>query len=77
MSESDDVFSEIIREAMPERVITNYVLVCEVLSGNGSELSIITSESLTPWLGTGMLQSALDMMHGSDDIMFLDGEDED
>ena len=77
MSDDDqEAFEEIIRGAMPGRVISNYILICEVLSGDGSELSIATSDSLTPWLGTGMLQSAMDMMHGAEDIMFLDSDDE-
>lgn len=77
MADDDQAaFEEIIRGAMPGRVISNYILICEIMSNEGSELSIATSDSLTPWLGTGMLQSALDMMHGAEDIMFLDSEDE-
>jgi hypothetical protein len=75
--DDEEVFSELIRNAMPNRIISNVVLVCEVLSEDGSELSIATSDSMTPWLGTGMLQSAMNMMHGTNDMMFFEeGEEE-
>ena len=77
MNEEEDFFHELIRNAMPGRVITNFILVCEVLTEDGAELSLSTSESITPWLGTGMLQSAMNMMHGTNDMMFFDeGEEE-
>jgi hypothetical protein len=75
--EDEEVFSEIIRGAMPGRIVSNFVLVCEVLTEDGSELSIATSDSMTPWLGNGMLQSAMSMMQGTNDMMFFDeGEEE-
>ena len=73
----NEIFNELIRNAMPNRIISNFVLVCEVLSEDGSELSIATSDSMTPWLGSGMLQSAMNMMQGTNDRMFFEeGEEE-
>lgn len=75
--DDEEAFSELIRGAMPGRIISNFVLVCEVLTEDGSELSIATSDSMTPWLGNGMLQSAMNMMHGANDMMFFEeGEEE-
>lgn len=74
--DDEEIFSELIRSAMPGRIISNFILVCEVLSEDGSELSIATSDSMNPWLGTGMLQSAMNMMHGTNDMMFFDEGDE-
>lgn len=71
MSEEEDFFQELIRAAMPGRVISNFVLVCEVLTEDGAELSISTSESLTPWLGIGMLQSAQNMLQDPQNALFL------
>jgi hypothetical protein len=65
-------FSEIIRGAMPDRVISNFVLVCEVLTEDGAELTIATSDAITPWLGLGMLVSATNMLQET-----ATGEDED
>lgn len=74
--EDENIFSELIRSAMPNRIISNFVLVCEVLTEDGSELSIATSDSMTPWLGSGMLQSAVNMMHSANDMMFFEDGDE-
>jgi hypothetical protein len=62
--EPDDreMFAQLIREAMPDRVISNFVLVCEILSEDGSELTVAHSDSITPWLGLGMLLSAQDIL---------------
>lgn len=79
MSDSEDLeFMELIRAAMPDRVISNFIGICEVLTENGVELEIITSQSLTPWLGMGMLQSALNTLKGAEDIyIFGDDDSED
>jgi len=63
--ESDDreLFLEVLRGAMPDRVVTNFVLVCEVLTEEGAELTVAHSEAITPWLGQGMLLSAQDLLH--------------
>jgi hypothetical protein len=60
-----EVFDRLIREAMPDRVIANFVLVCEVLTEDGSELTVAHSEAITPWLSLGMLLSAQDLLQGT------------
>jgi hypothetical protein len=77
MSEQDDLeFSELIRNAMPDRVISNFVAVCEVLTETGVELQVLTSQSITPWLATGMLQSAVNTLQGAEDIYIFSDEEE-
>lgn len=68
MSEFDnenDAFNNIIREALPDRMITHFILVAEVLGSDTEELSIFTSEAMTPWLALGMLKSASDMVRSN------------
>lgn len=66
MNDDDrEMFSQLIREAMPDRVITNFVLVCEILTEDGAELTVAHSDSITPWLSLGMLLSAQDLLQGS------------
>ena len=60
-----DVFERLIRGAVPDRVIANFVLVCEVLTEDGSELTVAHSESMTPWLSLGMLLSAQDLLQSA------------
>jgi hypothetical protein len=64
---SDDrsAFADLIRGAMPDRIISNFVLVCEVLTEDGSELTVAHSDSMTPWLSAGMLLSAQDLLQGT------------
>ena len=76
MNEEEDFFHELIRNAMPGRVITNFILVCEVLTEDGAELSLSTSESITPWLGAGMLQSAQSILQDPDSELYFGLYDE-
>lgn len=55
-------FIDMMRAAMPDKVITNFVFVAEVVSNDNNELSIATSNGMTPWLAQGMLQAAGDMI---------------
>lgn len=65
MDDRPGEFAEIIREAMPDHVITNFVLVCEVVNEEGTELTVAHSESMTPWLANGMLLSAQDLLQNA------------
>jgi hypothetical protein len=79
-SQDDLEFSKMIRSAMPGRVISNFIAVYETLTEDGVDLRVITSDSMTPWLGLGMLQSAMDTLQGAEEIYMFgdmeDGEDE-
>lgn len=80
MSEHEDdlEFSKMIRSAMPGRVISNFIAVYETLTEDGVDLRVITSDSMTPWLGLGMLQSAMNTLQGAEEIyMFGDMGEED
>lgn len=55
-------FIDMMRAAMPDKVITNFVFVAEVVSNEDNELSIVTSSGMTPWLAQGMLNAAEDMI---------------
>lgn len=65
MDDHSSEFAQIIRQAMPDHVITNFVLVCEVLNEDGTELTVAHSEAMTLWLATGMLLSAQDLLRGT------------
>lgn len=77
MSDQEDFdFSEMIRSAMPEQIISNFIAVCEVLTENGIELRVATSDSITPWLAMGMLQSTMDTLQSAEDIYGFGDEEE-
>lgn len=69
-------FIDMMKASMPEKVITNFVFVAEVVSNQDNELSIITSSGMTPWLAQGMLTAAEDMIISGIDS-FIDSPDED
>ena len=65
MDENEDfltTFIDMMRAAMPDKVIANFVFIAEVVSNDNNVLNIVTSNGMTPWLATGMLQSAEDMI---------------
>jgi hypothetical protein len=63
---------------MPEKLIANFIIVAEMVDGTNTELSIFVSESMTPWLASGMLQSAIDLVaDGQQSIIEDDDEDDD
>jgi hypothetical protein len=69
-------FIDMMRDSMPEKVITNFVFVAEVVGNKDNELSIITSTGMTPWLAQGMLKAAEDMVISGVDS-FIDESDDD
>ncbi len=59
---NDDEVFELLGSVLPPELITNYVLICETYDEHGAELHVLTSENTTPWLATGMVESALDII---------------
>ena len=57
-SNEDDAFESIIKDALPDKIITNFVLVAEIYDDDGEELTVFMSDKMTPWLALGMLKSA-------------------
>lgn len=57
-----NTFIDMMRAGMPEKVISNYIFIAEIVSNDNNVLNIVTSNGMTPWLAVGMLQSAEDMI---------------
>lgn len=73
----DHFFEKMINEAMPNAVVTNYVIVAEVVSESGTDLQMILSDGATPWLASGMLEFASDMLYsGQHQFHSIEEEDE-
>lgn len=69
-------FIDMMKAEMPDKVITNFVFIAEVVSNQNNELSIVTSTGMTPWLAHGMLRAAEDMVMTGSDSFFSDDEDQ-
>lgn len=55
-------FEKIIRNAVDGRVVSNFVLIAEMVSPEGQDIEVYLSEMMTPWLATGMLNYAKDLI---------------
>lgn len=75
--ETNNTFLDIVKKAMPDKIIANFVVVAEMVDGTNTELSIFVSESMTPWLASGMLQAAMDLVADGQQSIIEDDEDED
>lgn len=75
-SEDDDVFSQIVKDALPGKMITNFIVVAEILDESTEHLSMFTSDRMTPWLAKGMLNSAIDMVSDAEDFAGFDDEED-
>ena len=58
----DKGIEQLLRESLPQGLVTNFVLIAEVVSNSQHELVLSVSDSMTPWLASGMLTTATEMM---------------
>jgi len=69
-----DELRKVLRNTMSEKLITNFVIIAEVTDEDGQSLSLSVSDSITPWLAYGMINSALAML-GSGEYQFPSTEE--
>lgn len=64
MSKSGDErdLEGLIAEAFPQQMITNWIIIAEIVDNDSRDLHMGTSDGMTTWLGTGMLECAKDIM---------------
>jgi hypothetical protein len=62
----DKEVEELLRGMLPQGLVTNFVLIAEVVSNSQQELVLSISDSMTPWLANGMLETAMDMMRSGE-----------
>ena len=77
--EDDEVpqMEDLVSRAIPDKFVANFIVIAEVFTESGStELSLVTSESMSPWLALGMIQSAHDMVLTQHRMADYGGEDD-
>lgn len=67
MSEFDDddstYIEDLVSNVIPDKFVANFIVIAEVFNESGkTELSLVTSDQMSPWLALGMIQSAQDMV---------------
>lgn len=65
MKNYEQSLEDLIREALPDIVVTNFVFVAEIMTENGTNLYISMSDNMTPWLAQGMLQCGMELVADS------------
>jgi len=51
-----------IKNALPDKIVTNYIIIAEVADEETQNLHLAVSQTMTPWLAYGMLHSASGML---------------
>ena len=70
-------FQAMINDSMPDALVSNYIIVAEVVSETGTDLQMILSDGITPWLASGMLEFASDMLFtGQHEFHSMEDEEE-
>ena len=67
----------LIAEAFPEQMITNWIIIAEVVDNDSRDLHMGTSDGMTTWLGAGMLACAKELMMSREFDGLLDIEIDD
>lgn len=72
-----DELQKLLRKALPNKIVTNFIIIAEVADEDGQMLSLSISDAMTPWLAYGMLNGAMGML-GSGEYQFpiIDNEEE-
>ena len=55
-------FEHLIRDILPSKLVTNFIIIAEVANNESSELSVSVSSGMSPWLANGMLDFASDII---------------
>jgi hypothetical protein len=66
-------FDSFVRDSLPNKLVSNFIIVAEIVNEAGTELSISCSTSMTPWLASGMLRSAEDMILSGENSFMDEG----
>ncbi len=60
------LFEYLVNSLLPSRLVTNFILIAEVVDNDNAELSLSVSDGLTPWAAEGMLRYAEQMVRTGD-----------
>jgi hypothetical protein len=58
----EDVFTSLVKDVIPNKVISSFILIAEVTEADGKSLQIVMSDGMTRWMAEGMINCASDTM---------------
>jgi hypothetical protein len=78
MGEPNDAIERLIKESMPDSIVTHYIAIVEVMEEEGQRLRLVLSDNMTPWMAIGMLEGGTRMIdaYGHEDFDPYEEDDE-
>lgn len=67
-----NLFESMLGKILPSRLITNFIIIAEVVGDEGSELAVTLADGLTPWAADGMLRYAQQIVTSDEFESFKD-----
>lgn len=55
-------FDKLVEEALPQRLVTNWILIAETADADNQDLHVMSSPGVTSWLAQGMINCAGDII---------------
>lgn len=71
---SDDSFESVVHQVVGENLVTHFIVILEVMTEEGLDLRVASSDNLTAWNAIGMLQVANDLISSSPNEPEMDEE---
>lgn len=63
MAEEDNIdFSKMVEDALPNRLISNWIIIAESITAEENDLHVVSSPNMTSWLAQGMINCAGDII---------------
>jgi hypothetical protein len=59
---TESPFEKMVGEVIKDGLVANYIITVELMTEDGMDLRLITSDTMTPWHALGMLQVATEMI---------------
>lgn len=60
---SGEGFNEVVSDILGNDLVTHYLVILEVMTEDGLDLRVASSDNLTTWNAVGMLRVAADMIN--------------
>lgn len=60
---SNEGFDEVVSDILGNDLVTHYLVILEVMTEDGLDLRVASSDNLTTWNAVGMLRIAAEMIN--------------
>lgn len=71
---NDEAFESVVHQVVGDNLITHFLVILEVMTEDGLDLRIASSDNLTAWTAVGMLEMASSLINSGPLEQELDEE---